>query len=206
MGMVWEVFEALTEGIGDAASIRVSMYLAEGQPVTARQLSYRVAFLSFIQSSVVSSAFLMIGPNISVAVTNDDTIENLLNNLVGVTAAANMAMSYAQICWSLIGAQGRYGLASSSILLARWVLTMPLSFVFIYAYNYDTRALVGAIAVGYSTSSAFLFRCLVKCDWEAISLAAHENDPMLDEALLAEESFDDEEDDESSDDSTGIAM
>jgi Na+-driven multidrug efflux pump len=204
MGTIWEVFEALTEGIGDAASVRVSMHLADGQPMIAKQLSYRVVFLTFAQSLIVSSVFLMIGPNIAVAVTNDQTIENLMNNLIGTTAAANMAMSYAQVCWSLIGAQGRYGLASTSILVCRWVLTMPLSFVFIYAFNYDTRALVGSIAIGYSTASAFLARCLVKSDWDTLSRVAQESDPALDEALLASSSFDD--DDDSSDSSTGIAM
>jgi Na+-driven multidrug efflux pump len=185
MGIVWEVFEASTEGIGDAAAVRVSFLLAEGQPVQAKILSNKVVFLALVGSLLATSVFLMAGPNITVSLTTDSTLENLLNGLVGMTGLANVAMAFAQVYWSLVGAQGRFGLASSTILLCRWLVTMPLAFSFIFGLTYDLRAVAGSIAVGYATASSFLAYCVYQSDWQSLSVAAQEEAyPAEDENML----------------------
>jgi Na+-driven multidrug efflux pump len=207
MGIVWEVFEASTEGIGDAAAIRVSFLLAECQPEQAKILSNKVAFLALVEALVVTSIFLMAGPNITVSLTTDSTLENLLNDLVGMTGLANVAMAFAQVYWSLVGAQGRFGLASSTILLCRWLVTMPLAFSFIFGLTYDLRAVAGSIAVGYATASSFLAYCIYQSDWQSLSIAAHDEAyPVEDENALdfSLEGGEDEEEESSSDDDDDI--
>jgi Na+-driven multidrug efflux pump len=206
MGIVWEIFEASTEGLGDAAAIRVSFLLAEGQPVEAKILSNKVAFLAGIEALLATSIFLMAGPNITVSLTTDSTLENLLNDLVGMTGLANVAMAFAQVYWSLVGAQDRFGLASSTILLCRWLVTMPLAFSFIFGLSYDLRAVAGSIAVGYATASSFLAYCVYQSDWHSLSVAAHE-EAYLDENMLdfsMEGGEDDEEEEESDSEDNGI--
>ena len=44
LGSMWEVLEASTEGIGEAAAIRVAYLLAVGQPEQAKLLSYKVIY------------------------------------------------------------------------------------------------------------------------------------------------------------------
>jgi Na+-driven multidrug efflux pump len=193
MGIVWEVFEASTEGIGDAAAIRVSFLLAEGQPAEAKILSNKVAFLAGVEAILATSIFLMAGPNITVSLTTDSTLENLLNDLVGMTGLANVAMAFAQVYWSLIGAQDRFGLASSTILLCRWLVTMPLAFAFIFGLSYDLRAVAGSIAVGYATASSFLAYYIYQSDWHSLSVAAHE-EAYMDENIMLDFSLEGGED------------
>jgi Na+-driven multidrug efflux pump len=206
MGIVWEVFEASTEGIGDAAAIRISFFLAEGQPVQAKILSNKVAFLALVEALVATSIFLMAGPNISVSLTTDSTLENLLNDLVGMTGLANVAMAFAQVYWSLVGAQGRFALAASTILLCRWLVTMPLAMSFIFGLGYDLRAVAGSIAIGYSTAASFLAYCVYHSDWESLSLAAQEQAYPAEDENMLDSSLDGEEEDSSEDDDSSVGM
>ena len=48
MGVVWEVCLSSTEGLGEAASVRVSLYLADGFPAEAKLLASKVAFLACV--------------------------------------------------------------------------------------------------------------------------------------------------------------
>jgi Na+-driven multidrug efflux pump len=196
MGIVWEVFEASTEGLGDAASIRISFFLEEGLPAQAKNLSNKVFFLALVEALAVTSIFLMAGPNIAVSLTTDSTLENIFNDLVGITGLANVAMTFAQVYWSLVGAQGRYGLASSTIMLCRWLVTMPLALTFIFGLSYDLRAVAGSIAVGYATASSFLVYSVVTSDWQLLSLAAQEDEAEDESFLNFSES---DQDDDSSD-------
>jgi Na+-driven multidrug efflux pump len=125
MGVVWEVCLASTEGLGEAASVRLSFLLGEGFPAEAKLLASKVAFLACIEAMVVTSVLLVAGPNIAAALTTDIVLENILNNLMGLTSLANVAMTFAQVYWSLAGAQGSYGAASATILLSRWIVTIP---------------------------------------------------------------------------------
>jgi hypothetical protein len=115
---------------------------------------------------------------------------------VGITGLANVAMTFAQVYWSLVGAQGRYGLASSTIMLCRWLVTMPLALTFIFGLSYDLRAVAGSIAVGYATASSFLVYSVVTSDWQLLSLAAQEDEAEDESFLNFSES---DQDDDSSD-------
>lgn len=205
MGIVWEVFEASTEGLGDAAAMRVSFFLVEGLPVEAKLISNKVIFIAAIEALCVTSIFLMAGPNIAVWLTIDSTLENLFNDLVGMTGLANIALTFAQVYWSLVGAQGRFGLASSTILGCRWLITMPLALSFVYASFYDLRAIAGSVAVGYATASAFLAHSVSQSDWEKLSLEAQ----ALDDPSLGDDFPDfsvDEGEEESSSEDDSIIM
>ena len=187
MGIVWEIFEASTEGLGEAAAVRVSLVLSENVPDLARQLAHKSVLLGMVLSLLVTSVFLLLGLNLSVALTEDSTLQNLFNDLVGVTGLANITMSMAQVYWSLLGSQGRFGVASSSILLCRWLLTMPLAAGFIFGAEYDLRAVGSALAIGYMTSTILLTWRLFQSDWNMYAQMAKED------AMLGE---DDDEDDE----------
>ena len=186
MGILWEIFEASTEGLGEAAAVRVSLVLSENLPDLARQLAHRSVLLGIVLSLMVTSAFLLVGRNLSVALTKDLTLQTLFNDLVGTTGLANIAMSLAQVYWSLLGSQGRFGVASSSILLCRWLVTMPLAAGFIFRADYDLRAVGSALALGYMTSTLLLAIRLFQSDWKVYAQLAQ------DEAMFGDD--DDDED------------
>ncbi|KAL7577273.1 hypothetical protein ACA910_002018 [Epithemia clementina (nom. ined.)] len=190
MGILWEIFEASTEGLGEAAAVRVSLILAENLPDLAKQLAHKSVLLGMILSFVVTSIFLLLGRNLSVALTEDPSLQKLFNDLVGTTGLANIAMSMAQVYWSLLGSQGRFGVASSSILLCRWLFTMPLAAFFIFWGDYDVSGLGSALAMGYMTSTLLLASRLFRSDWKLFAQLAQE------EAMLGDDDDDDDDDED----------
>jgi Na+-driven multidrug efflux pump len=174
-GVVWDFCLAATEGLGEAASVRVSFHLAEGYPADAKSLASKIAVIAFIEGLVITSILLVAGPNIATLLAKRDyNLENMINNLIGLTALANISMAFAQVYWSLAGAQGSFGIASATILLSRWLVTIPIACTCIFAYKYDLDALAGAVAVGYATAAFVLSVRVFSSNWMSLSLAAQE--------------------------------
>lgn len=206
MGIVWEVFEAFTEGLGEASAVRVSYYLSENLPQLAEQIANKSVFLSIIESTILTAIFLMIGPNLSVALTRDAALQNLFNDVVPVVALANVAMSLAQIYWSLLGAQGYFSKASLVILLDRWLFIIPMGCVLVYAANYDILAVAGVLAAGYAIGGTILARSVIHSDWNAVAGEAVEDYQDADAGLGLEsdDEIEEEDEEESEDSSTGF--
>ena len=205
MGILWEIFEAFAEGYGDAAAVRVSCYMSENLPIVAQQLSYKVVLLSTIVALMLSSIFLMVGPNLVVSLSGDRVLQNVMIDLVPITALALVSVTLAQTFWNLMGAQGRFGLASGTVLGCRWLVSMPISFISIFAYQYDVVSLGAAIAVGYITAAFILAGCLRRSDWKGLAAAMVAQSNEADEIALEDLGFDpdllDESDSEEDDDS-----
>lgn len=176
MGMIWEIFVGLTEGLGEAASVRVSYYLSEGLSRVARRLTNKVVFLSFVSVLFFTSLFLIIAPNVAVLLTDDSTLQHLFFDLVGLASVASVSMTFSQIYWSLAGAQGRFALASATILFCRWFITLPMASVCIYRYRYDLRSIAGTVAIGNAVAAFVLAFSVYRSDWSALS-AQFRNDP-----------------------------
>lgn len=218
MGVIWEIFVALTEGLGEAASIRVSFFLTEGQPELAKRLANKVAFMSFILVLGVTSIFLMVGPNLAVLLTKNMTLQHLFCQLVGFAGLANASMTFAQVYWSLAGAQDRYSVASATILFCRWFIVLPMASICIFRYFLDLTAVAGAVAVGYTVASVTLAFLVFRSDWNDVASSfqedfdmMHETYPLDDDALLCNfedepisSNDDDEEEDSAESDSTGL--
>mmetsp|Transcript_25539 Transcript_25539/g.58621 ORF Transcript_25539/g.58621 Transcript_25539/m.58621 type:complete len:344 (-) Transcript_25539:41-1072(-) len=214
MGIIWEIFEASTEGLGEAAAVRVSFLLSENCPDVAKLLAHKSVLLGMVLSMVVTGIFLMIGSNLSVALTQDTMIQHLFNNLVGTTGLANISMSLSQVYWSLLGSQGRFGLASSTILLCRWLLTMPLAAIYIFQPTFELSAVASALAIGYMTSTLSMARRLYGSDWDLYSRLSRDDivpgEDLEDVGLLDDDDEEEDDDDilddfdDSGSDSTGF--
>ena len=111
----------------------------------------------------------MIGPNISAILSIDPTIQHLFVDLIGPTGLATISMTFAQIYWSLSGAQNRFGFASATILLCRWIIMLPIAAICIYRYTFDLLSVAGAVAIGYAVATCILAYAVFTCDWEQIS-------------------------------------
>ena len=111
-------------------------------------------------------------------------------------------MSFAQVSWSLIGAQSRFRLATVVIFIARWLVTMPIALICIFGFKMDLNSVSGALVVGYSTASCALAYFVLRSDWERLAtLMAEINNTMDEVGLDSLDDFDASEgdDDESSD-------
>merc|ERR1719263_1356021 len=70
-GIVWEALEAITEGLSDAAAIRIAYYLVENQPSQAKRLTSKSIYLGGVQGCIITAIVLMAGPNIAVILSKD---------------------------------------------------------------------------------------------------------------------------------------
>ena len=129
LGFVWDVFESTTEAIGDAGEVRVSYQLGKGRPALARLSSYKSMFLASTLALIVTSAFLAMSNVLPTWLTSDETIQGMLTELFPLVALGNITMNIGMVCWALIGAQGRYRLATSIATACSLLITLPIGAV-----------------------------------------------------------------------------
>lgn len=220
LGALWDVLEAWTEGIGEAAATQVAFLLSVGQTDRAKNLSYGVIYMAVIQALLITSALFMTGQYLAILFSSDPTIQHLVNDSITMIGVANIIMAFAQITWSLVGAQGRFRLGTGVIFFSRWLVTIPCAVICIYAFFLDTNALSGSLVVGYATASCALTFIVARSDWDRLARLMQEMnlpfalahtaaqghefqqtgvDPIL--GLVNLDNFDD-----SSDDSDGIGF
>jgi MatE len=168
LGALWDVLEAWTEGIGEAAATQVAFLLSVGQADRARNLSYGVVYMAVIQAMVISSALFMLGQYLAVIFSTDPTIQHLTNNSIAMIGVANVVMTFAQITWSLVGAQGRFRLGTAIIFFSRWLVTVPCAVVSIYVFLLDLNSVSGSLVVGYATASCALMFVIARSDWDRL--------------------------------------
>lgn len=181
LGAFWDVLEAFTEGIGEAAANQVAFLLSVGLIDRAKSLSTGVIYMAVIQALMVTSVLYMTGQYLAILFTSDPTIQHLVNNSLAWIGFANVTMAFAQITWSLVGAQGRFRLATLAIFLSRWMVSMPCALVSIYAFFLDMNAVSGSLVVGYATASSALTFIVLRSDWERLADMMQEiNQPPFD--------------------------
>lgn len=193
LGAVWDVLEAFTEGIGEAAAIQVAFLLAAAQPERARKLSFSILYFGLVQSLLITSALFMGGRHLAMLLTADNTMQHMMNDAMTLLGFANVAMSFSQVGWSLIGAQGRFRLATSVMFFSRWLVTIPVALVTIFVFFLDLSSISGCLIVGYSTASCVLTFIVIRSDWDRLAnLMQQMNNPSEKQELDFE--FDDSDD------------
>ena len=197
LGTVWELFEASTEGIGEAAAVRVAYHLGKGHPDMAELSSYKSMLLSFGLSLFVTAGFFLCGYDLPTWFSSDETIQRMLAELIPLVGFGNITMNFGMVAWSLVGAQGRYRLATLVSMISSWFITIPLAAIFVIGLNINLKGLVGAVIAGYSTSSVILMYIILRSDWVRLSKIVQELN-----AMTGEIDSSDDEDDDSSDSSS----
>lgn len=181
LGSFWDFFEALTEGIGEAAANQVTYLLSMGQVESAKKLCYGTIYMAVFQAVLVTSALYISGQYLAVIFTTDPTIQHMMNNTIVLVGFANVIMAFSQITWSLIGAQGRFRLATFVIFFSRWMVTMPCALVCIYVFDFDLNAVSGSLVVGYATASCALTVIVLSSDWDRLArlMLAMNQQPLM---------------------------
>merc|ERR1712025_243957 len=169
LGAFWDFFEALTEGIGEAAANQVTYLLSAGQVEAAKKLSHGAILMAVTQAVLVTSVLYMSGQYLAVLFTTDPAIQNMMNDSIILIGIANVIMCFSQITWSLIGAQGRFRLATSVIFFSRWLVAMPCALISIYIFAYDLNAVSGSLVVGYATACCAFTVIVLRSDWDRLA-------------------------------------
>ena len=169
MGFVWDVFESTTEAIGDTSEVRVSYQLGKGRPAMAKLAAYKCMLLGLGVSGVISIIAISLSDVLPSLLTTDATLQAMLTEMFPIVALGNVTMSVGMVCWTVIGAQGRYHLSTTVALTVSFVVTIPLGAIMTIGLNIDPQGLVFAIFMGYTVTAMILFALILMSDWEKLS-------------------------------------
>ncbi|CAB9522405.1 Protein DETOXIFICATION [Seminavis robusta] len=178
IGTVWGCIEALTEAIGDAAEIRCSFLLGCGKPTHARVSSYKSMLIATISAFLVTSILFTMGEDIATWLTNDPVLQKMIVDVLPLFGLGNITMTVGTASWTLLGAQGRYRLATTVAFLGSWLVTIPLSVLASVALHLTLEGQTAAVVVGYMASGTINAYFLFRSDWEQISQAVINNHQM----------------------------
>mmetsp|Transcript_14068 Transcript_14068/g.30172 ORF Transcript_14068/g.30172 Transcript_14068/m.30172 type:complete len:891 (+) Transcript_14068:310-2982(+) len=189
LGSLSDVFEASTEGISDAAEIRVAYQCGKNHPQRAKISSYKSILMGIIFSIFVSSVTLILHNDIPRWLTSDPTLQRMIAENIPLMAIDNMIMTSGSLCWTLVGAQGRYRLATIVFALSSWFVTIPLAAVSVYVLFLDLKGLLASFSIGFLFAATALSYILLRSDWAKISQHIQEKNALMGEV----DSSDDDE-------------
>ena len=169
MGFIWDLFESTTEAIGDASEIRVAYQLGKGRPAMAKLAGYKCILLGLIVSILITIVFISLTDVLPSLLTSDATMQAMLAEMFPLVALGNITMSMGMVCWTVIGAQGRYHLSTSVAMAMTFVVTIPLGAVLSIGMNINLQGLVFAVVTGCSLIAMVLFALILMSDWETLS-------------------------------------
>lgn len=178
LGTLWGAIEDLTEAIGDAAEVRCAFLLGCGRPTHAQVSAYKSMLISTITSFLVTSILFTLGEDVATWLTNDPVLQQMIADLLPLFGLGNITMTVGTVSWTLLGAQGRYRLATTVAFCGSWLVTLPLAVLASVALNLSLAGQTAAVVIGYmvsgTTNAYFLFRS----DWEKLSQAIIDSHEM----------------------------
>lgn len=98
----------------------------------------------------------------------------------------NLSMVFGMVCWAIIGAQGRYSLATALSFFSSWLITLPLAALFVYIFNYGIVGLVSSLSIGYSCLSLLLVFVMARSDWPKLSKIIQERNAVTGEEMSSD--------------------
>ena len=212
IGSLWSAIEALTEAIGDAAEVRCAFLLGCGKPKHAQVSSYKSMLIALIVSFLVTSILFTMGEDIATWLTADPVLQKIIVDLLPLFGIGNITMTIGSMSWTLLGAQGRYQLATTVAFGGSWLLTIPLAAIASVLLNLNLQGQTAAVVLGYGGSGLVNSYFLFRSDWKKLSqtvMASHDvskNDPTDNAAEdLSSSSSDSDSDSSSSSDSSNAS-
>jgi hypothetical protein len=164
------MFESTTEAVGDASEVRVAYQLGKGRHALANLAAFKAMFIAFIMSVLMSIVFLSLQNILPQWLTDDTTLQSMLSELFPLVALGNVSMTTGMVGWAVVGAQGRYHLATSIATVCSLLITLPLSAVITIHMRIDLQGLTFAVVVGYTVTAMVMITCILISDWETLSL------------------------------------
>lgn len=190
LGTLWEAFESVTEGVADGGEIRVSYHLGAGNPRMAKKASYKAILFGVFVGCFFTSMIFILGEDLAVWFTSDVMLQRMIADLLPYLGIGNITMTAGIVAWGLVGAQGRYRLATTVAFISSWLITLPVAAIFTYALNFDLKALTSAVVIGYAVTNTVLVYVLIRSDWVRLSkivMELHALDDDSETPLIGEE-------------------
>ena len=169
LGSIWDTFEASTEAIGDSAEVRVGYHLGKGNPSMARTSAYKSLLCGTSTGIIISLVLLSIQNNLSTWFTDDETIQKMIKSIIPFIALGNITMTFGMVCWAIIGAQGRYRLATIIAFITSWSIVVPAAAVMTYGLSFNLKGLAASLLLGYTMTAMCMAVVILKSNWAEAS-------------------------------------
>mmetsp|Transcript_11650 Transcript_11650/g.24956 ORF Transcript_11650/g.24956 Transcript_11650/m.24956 type:complete len:723 (-) Transcript_11650:96-2264(-) len=166
LGSIWNVFESTTSSIGSAAEVRCAYQFGQGRPALAKLSAYKSMFISVLISIWCTAVFLSVSGDIPGWLTKDETIQKMLVPLFPLIALGQVTMTMGMVAWALIGAQGRYRLATSIATGCSLLITTPVAALMTIVWRINLQGLTFAVVIGYTVTAMCMSTVLLMTDWE----------------------------------------
>lgn len=201
MEAIWELFEAAVGGFSEAGSVRLALHLGEGNIRAAQKAAWKSLFVTTCLASFVTVLFFVCGGQVAIWFTEDATLQLMIEQMIPLVGFSNVFMAFGTMSWALVGAQGRYMHSTIISAIVSFFITIPISAFSCVVMHYELKGLVGALLVGYSTTTLCTAYLLFTSDWHTISknIIASNEEEDDDESSSDESSFSDNDDDDLSD-------
>ena len=169
LGYIWEAIEEVSLALADAAEVQVGKMLGSGQPFRARSIANKALYVGVLISLIFSIPVIALKDILPRFFTKDETLQRMLSELLPFIGIGNMALMFGSMCWTILGAQGRYALATTMSFLGSWFVTIPLCAVFTFVLDFNLESITGAVVIGYAFSGAINASFLLRSNWKKLS-------------------------------------
>jgi len=199
VGSIWGVLEYVTTCVAAAGEIRVAKLLGNGNPRLAKLSAYKCLFLGNSFASIMSIVFLTGIPWLPAIFTDDEDLQQQVAMVLPYCAIGNFTLALGSIAWTLVGAQGRYNIATFHGCIGSLLVTIPCACISIFYFQWGLPSLAASVVIGYMVSGAFNTITLLLSDWEYISYKVMILNGAT-EPVEGDENDEDDEDDDYEDD------
>eukprot|EP00588_Corethron_pennatum_P033366 CAMPEP_0194347102 /NCGR_PEP_ID=MMETSP0171-20130528/105801_1 /TAXON_ID=218684 /ORGANISM="Corethron pennatum, Strain L29A3" /LENGTH=848 /DNA_ID=CAMNT_0039114311 /DNA_START=138 /DNA_END=2684 /DNA_ORIENTATION=+ len=182
LGTVWEVLEATTEGISEAAGIRIALHLGKGRPALAKTSAHKSLYFSMILGFFMTSILYLLSANLPIWFTDVIIIQNLISEVIYLLGSGNLFLVTGMTAWGVLGGQGRFHLATITLLVCSWGVTLPLCAISTY-YKINLIGQVGGVVAGYATAAMTLVYFVQTSDWDALSAQVIKQNKATEDSL-----------------------
>jgi len=169
LGTIWDTFEASTEAIGDSAEVRVGYHLGKGDIDMAKTSAHKSLLWGTCIGLVSTIMLFALGNQMSTWFTKDELLQNMIRSVIPFIGLGNVTMTFGMLCWSILGAQGRYTLSTFISFLTSWGIVIPSSAIMTYIWKFNLKGLVASVIFGYTVTAATMTIIILQSDWEKAS-------------------------------------
>eukprot|EP00521_Asterionellopsis_glacialis_P013049 CAMPEP_0195293792 /NCGR_PEP_ID=MMETSP0707-20130614/13354_1 /TAXON_ID=33640 /ORGANISM="Asterionellopsis glacialis, Strain CCMP134" /LENGTH=987 /DNA_ID=CAMNT_0040354587 /DNA_START=164 /DNA_END=3127 /DNA_ORIENTATION=+ len=171
---LWALFESATGGLSEAGSIRLAYHLGKGNVEQAPLSAWKSLFMSTVVAIFITIIFFICGDLLAAWFTSDAVLQEILKSMIPLVGLGNIFMVFGMVSWSLVGAQGRYKLATIVSAVMSFCVTLPLAAIFCIVYEFTLEGLTASVVIGYSTTGMVMAYILLMSDWEKLSKVIQE--------------------------------
>lgn len=169
LGNIWNGAHELIDSMADASEVRVAFLLGSGDPDRARVSAYKSMIIGTYTALYITCLLYMAGDSLPTWFTSDPALQHILHDILPIFGLTSLVMAMDTISWTIVGAQGRYRLATVIVCIVSWTVTIPLAVLFSVVWNVDLNGQLTAFALGYLVMGVAHSYVLFRSNWYELS-------------------------------------